>query len=214
MASEPPRPADFLDPIALAFSNRLAQYGATPKGVLWNNAEGQQLRFELLAAVMGDDIHREGASINDLGCGYGALFDFLAKFPALRGGRYFGYDVCADMVAAARKRIADPRAAFFLGSRATEGADYSFASGTFNMKLAAGPEAWNRLVKESLVDLWDKTAKGLAFNMLDSDREKFTDWLYYADRGDFLDFCSRALSPKVTLLDSDPLNEWTLLVKR
>ncbi len=214
MAAGVPRPADFLDSIALAFSDRLARHGATPKGVLWNDAHGQQLRFELLAAVMGEDIHKEGASINDLGCGYGALFDFLKEFPALGGGRYFGYDICADMVAAARNRVADPRAAFFHGSRVAGRADYSFVSGTFNMKLAAGAETWNRFVKQSLADLWDKTAKGLAFNMLDISGGKLDHWLYFADRGDFLNFCARAMSPKVSLLDSAPLNEWTLLVRR
>ena len=213
MASEP-LGGEFLKPIALAFRHRLAQYGATPQGVLWNDAGGQQLRFELLAAVMGEDIHRQGASINDLGCGYGALFDFLKGFPALKGGRYFGYDICADMVAAARRRNSDPRAPFFLASRATGRADYSFVSGTFNMKLAAGPEAWNRFVKQNLADLWEKTAKGLAFNMLDISGDKLDHWLYFADSGDFLNYCARSLSPKVTLLDSDPLNEWTLLVKR
>lgn len=203
-----------LPPVSEAYALRLRQYGASPRGVLWNNLQGQQLRFELMVSMIGPGFAREGLSVNDLGCGYGAFFDFLSEFPAMRGGRYFGYDVCKPMVQAARARLADPRAQFIHASKATHGADYSFASGTFNMKLKTSRKRWKSYVFESLKELWAMTAKGMAFNMLDISGQGRTTWLFYADPGEFLDFAMGELSPKATVLDSDPLNEWTMLVKR
>ncbi|MEE8393064.1 MAG: class I SAM-dependent methyltransferase [Rhodospirillales bacterium] len=208
------RMADPLSPIADAYTLRLKQYGASPRGVLWNNLEGQRLRFELMVSMIGPGFARQGLSINDLGCGYGAFFDYLSEFPAMRGGRYFGYDLCKPMVQVARARVADPRAQFIHASEATHEADYSFASGTFSMKLKTDRETWKSYVFEGLKSLWAMTAKGMAFNMLDISGQGRTTWLFYADPGEFLDFAMRELSPQATVLDSAPLNEWTMLVKR
>jgi len=45
-----------------------------------------------------------GFSLNDLGCGYGALLDYLT--PRWREFSYCGCDVSADMISAARDRYA------------------------------------------------------------------------------------------------------------
>ena len=172
------------------------------------------MRFELLIEVMGDDVHKKGISVNDLGCGYGALFEFLRDMPPMDGGRFFGYDISRDMIKAARRRVRDPRAQFYESSAAIHVADYSFASGAYNMRQTAGEGEWNRYVKESLRRLWAKSAKGMAFNMLNDEREKIEDWLYYADSQDFLDFCRADLSSDAVLIDSHPLREWTILIRK
>ena len=52
------------------YSEKLAEHGNTPKGVDWNGEESQVLRFEQLTKV----IHQGTVfSVNDYGCGYGAL---------------------------------------------------------------------------------------------------------------------------------------------
>ena len=38
----------FLEEVTAYYSNKLTQYGATPKGVDWNGEESQVLRFEQL----------------------------------------------------------------------------------------------------------------------------------------------------------------------
>lgn len=204
-----------LDLVAAGFGVQLKEHGATPKGVLWNDAEGQKLRFELLIGVMEGDISKEGLSINDLGCGYGAFFDFLEKTTPMVGWRFFGYDISEDMIKSAKTRVSDPRAAFQKSAAASQKADYSFASGTFNMLGTASDADWTRFVKESLLDLWAQSAKGLAFNLLDPARKKKREpWLYYPDIDDVLNFCRAKLSPKAKLVDSRPLEEWTILIRR
>ncbi len=208
------RSPEFLAPIAVLYGQRLERFGARPAGVMWRNEDGQRLRFEILVRVLEDEGTAGGVTINDLGCGYAAFFDFLKPLPVMRGGRYFGYDICEDMVDTARRRVDDPRVSLLQSLIATREADYSFASGTYNLKADVDEGEWTEYVKESLAQLWSRAAKGLAFNMLRPDGERREDGLYYGDPRAFLDFCREALSPDATLIDDYPLPEWTILVRR
>lgn len=203
-----------LAPIADYFSRAIERHGATPAGVLWRDDAGQRLRFAQLAGIFDADDRRGGVTINDLGCGYGALFDFLADRPEMAGGSYVGYDICADMLAHANRRISDSRASFVESPRATRSADYTLISGTHNLKLDARDAEWEDYVHKSLIDTWSASRKGLAFNMLGFDRSRRPQSsLYYADPMRFYDFCQRHLSSDVTLVHDYPLAEWTMWVR-
>ena len=210
-SSDTPR---LLAPIAELYTAALRVYGAQPRGVFWRNAEGQRLRFEQLTGILDEDDWGRGLSINDLGCGYGAMFEFLADAPFMKEGRYRGYDITEDMVECCRQRITDPRASFEHSPRATEVADYSFVSGTYNMRLDTPDEAWLDYIQRSLLDLATMSRKGLAFNMLAADRSKRSQsTLYYAPSEPLYDFCLRAISPHVTLVTDYPLAEWTIWIR-
>lgn len=204
-----------LAPIAVLYDFRLKECGATARGVFWRNEAGQQLRFEKLAGIIGPMDEVGGIVLNDLGCGYGAFFDFLAPRPFMRDSTYFGYDISEGMVREAAQRIQDPRAHFAQCLMATREADYSFVSGTYNMKLDESDRDWAAYVEGSLRDLWSKTRKGLAFNMLCATGKKRKEHdLYYADWRLFHDFCAKELSPHVTVLRDYHLAEWTIHVRR
>ncbi len=204
-----------LAPIASAYARRLKRYGTSPRGVFWRHQFGQYLRFEILLGILSrDEARRGGLVFGDLGCGYGAFFDFLKDRPEMRGGRYIGYDMCPGMIEAARRRTRDPRAEFVLSRAVLDDADYSFVSGTFNMKLEAEEATWNGYVKENLAALWERSRRGLAFNMLDLEGKLPGDGLYYARSEDFLDFCRRELSSRSELVSNAPLKEWTVYVRR
>lgn len=204
-----------LAPIAVLYDLRLRQHGTTARGVYWRNEEGQRLRFEVLLGVVDLADEKGGITVNDLGCGYGAFFDHIAPLPFMRGSRYVGYDISEGMVREAAHRIDDPRATFQQALRATQEADYSFVSGTYNMKLDERDRDWAHYVEESLKDLWGRTRKGLAFNMLcaTTKARKERD-LFYADWRVFRDFCTSELSPHVTVVRDYPLAEWTMYVHR
>ena len=95
--------ARILATVCRYYTDRLRQFGATPQGVDWNSADAQALRFSRLLELL--PVSREAdppVSLIDYGCGYGALADYLAA----RGGAvtYCGFDVSADMIAAAEAR--------------------------------------------------------------------------------------------------------------
>lgn len=203
-----------LDLIAAGYEVQLKEHGASPLGVLWADQEAQNLRFKLLAKVLEPNTHHKGLTINDLGCGYGAFFEFLKDMPSMQGGHYYGYDISEDMITTAKQRINEPHGTFLKSSTATQKADYSFASGTFNMKGTMSEEQWTQYVKESLLTLFSQSARGMAFNLLDKKKNERQEWLYYADAEEFVEYCRSNLSPNVELVDSHPLNDCTILVHK
>jgi SAM-dependent methyltransferase len=202
-----------LSGISSLYGRTLDDYGLTSKSVGWRDEASQILRFDKLVQVIGVRPGGEGTTVNDLGCGYGAMFRYLDTAPSIQVARYYGYDISEEMLAAAKQYAADPRAEFIQSSRVTYEADYSFVSGTFNVKLEASDELWTEYVKEMLMHLAAKSIRGFAFNVLTT----YVDWkqenLYYADPFEFFDFCKCNISRYVSLLHDYPLFEWTMIVR-
>ena len=204
-----------LAPAARAYERRLRRYGPTAKGVFWRDDEWQRRRYHVLVRAFRPEDRGGGVSIADFGCGYGALFQYLQDRPVMTGSRYIGYDMSEQMIAACRNRIDDRRARFVRHLRVTEPADYVFASGTYNLKLRANTGAWHRYILASLDQLWSKTGRVLAFNMLDADAEDDPEeGLYYGRASEFRDHCRQHFSARVELSTDPPLPDWTLFVRR
>ncbi len=201
-----------LTTVADYYSGRLAEHGATPHGLSWNGEESQIRRFEQLVKIIRQ---REGFSLNDLGCGYGALYDYLqARF---REFTYAGCDVSEGMVLAAQARLADKSdSRFFVASVPPETADYGIASGIFNLRFGRS-DAQCRDYLEATLDEMDRTSRqGFAFNSLTvySDADKMRDDLYYADPCVLFDLCKRRYSRNVALLHDYDLYDFTILVRK
>ncbi|QFY44884.1 class I SAM-dependent methyltransferase [Candidatus Methylospira mobilis] len=194
------------------YSDALNRHGATPRGVDWNGEDSQKLRFAQLCRLF--DL--PGAfSVNDLGCGYGALLDYLTpQYPDIR---YRGYDIAAGMIESARaSHAAAIGASFVLASEPDRIADYSVTSGIFNIRLACPDDAWRDYILRTLAALDRCSTRGFAFNCLTiySDREKMRPDLYYADPCFLFDYCKRHYSRNVALLHDYGLYDFTLLVRK
>lgn len=201
-----------LDPIAHYYASKLALHGQTPLGVDWNGAQGQLLRFEQLIKLIAD---KRPFTINDLGCGYGALFDFLAD--RFEDFRYSGTDISPEMIEAAKARCAGRQnAAFQVSPEPAAPADYSVASGIFNVRLDRSDDSWLDHIKSVLDSLHEASGSGFGFNCLTSysDSEKMRDYLYYANPLLLFDFCKRRYSRNVALLHDYGLYEFTILVRK
>jgi len=208
------RAQDMLEPVLAGYERQLALYGADPRALFWKDGERQTRRFQILSRLFAENDRRGGVAVADFGCGYGAFFDFLKDKPILDGGRYIGVDLSAKMIDEARRRIDDPRASFQRHMILAEDVDYTFACGTYNMSMGADRGEWADYVKASLKQLWSRTRKGLGFNMLSVDAAQQYPGLYYAEPGEFVDFCSRHITPDVSLSDDRPLPDWTIFVRR
>ncbi len=203
---------DLLTEVADYYSEKLAQHGETPRGVDWNGEESQELRFEQLCKIIDG---RSQFSLNDLGCGYGALHDFLVG--RYSGFSYSGIDVSESMIRSAEQRYQGiPQARFVLSSQPDGAADYGVASGIFNVRLGRSDAEW-RAYLEATLDNLDRTSRlGFSFNCLTSysDAEKMRDYLYYADPCALFDLCKRRYSRNVALLHDYGLYEFTILVRK
>jgi len=196
---------------AAYYAGKLKAHGATHRGVDWNSVESQELRFaELLRVCEGEAI----LSINDFGCGYGALVDYL-----LRTGRrfdYCGYDAAPAMIDAARARLANTQACTFTSDRSSIAPrDYTVASGVFNVKLDAAEPAWRAYVNQELDAIAGMSRRGFAFNMLTaySDPERKRHDLYYPEPEAVFRYCMGRFSHAVALSHDYPLYEFTVLVR-
>jgi SAM-dependent methyltransferase len=206
--------SEALEGVAVLYSKNLNTHGLASKSVGWKDEASHRLRFEKLAQVFDLRTASKGISVNDWGCGYGAMFCYLNQLPSVQLTQYYGYEISDEMLSAARQFITDSRAKFIQNSCVTHEADYSFVSGTFNVKLKASDALWTEYVKETLVNLATMSIRGFAFNLLTT----YVDWkqenLYYADPFLFFDFCKRNISRYVALLHDYPLFEWTILVRK
>ena len=204
--------SDILVEVAEYYSAKLAKYGETPRGVDWNGEESQLLRFEQLSKII---VEPTGFSVNDLGCGYGAMLGYLeSRFCNIT---YRGFDVSSDMICAARKRYAGRSNSYFaVSAEPSDTADYGIASGIFNVRLACNDVEWFNHITATL-DVLDRTSHcGFAFNCLTSysDADKMRDYLYYADSCVLFDLCKRRYSRHVALLHDYELYEFTILVRK
>ena len=194
------------------YEGKIETYGTTPRGVDWNSPESQELRFEQLLKVCG---RTSVFSINDYGCGYGALVKYMTD----RGYtfQYRGFDISDQMIAKARElhRGLD-HCEFFSDESLLTVADYTVASGIFNVKLQTSDEEWEGYVLHTLGRIAELSEKGFAFNILTSysDRDRMRPDLYYADPCCLFDYCKKNFSRRVSLIHDYELYEFTIVVRK
>jgi len=195
------------------YSDAIDRHGPTPLGVDWPNAASQYLRFLQLLRICDFD---RPFSLNDFGCGYGALLDYLAW--RHRGARvtYHGIDLSPSMIAAASQRWAwRPHTTFRVASRCVKTADYSVASGVFNVRLGQPVEEWEAYVEQILHDLCDHSRIGFAVDFMSPhDAAPMENELYRTPRSRWTVFCRRELGCAVRPLAGYGLREFTLLARR
>jgi SAM-dependent methyltransferase len=146
------------------YSERLAAHGPVPLGVDWSCEPTQQLRFVQLLKLRGA---KRKFSLNDLGCGYGALLAYLDRRHASANIDYLGTDISEAMIAEARKLWAGRTATRFeVGHASSREADFSVASGIFNVRMNLPPEDWTACIADTLDGMHATSRLGFAVNFL------------------------------------------------
>lgn len=197
--------------VAEYYSDKINEHGISAKGVDWNSASSQELRFEVLLQLVKK---KEHFSILDYGCGYGALLGYMnGRF---RDFDYTGFDISEEMLVHAASLVPESKTVKWISSAVDNKYDYSVASGIFNVKLEQERKEWEEYIEATLRDLDSKSSKGFSFNMLTaySDKEYMKDYLFYADPLYYFDFCKKHFSRYVALLHDYPLYEFTVIVNK
>jgi SAM-dependent methyltransferase len=193
------------------YSRIARRYGPTPRGVDWTSAATQYLRFVQLLKLCDFDVP---FSLNDFGCGYGALLEFLAfRYPGADVA-YRGIDVSKVMIDAAHNRWATrPQTTFEHNSRCTTMADYSVASGVCNVRLGHPLTAWEAHVASILADLRATSRLGFAINfMMPRDGQRMENELYRTDPDRWIACCVELGCIVETVRDYG-MREFTLLMR-
>jgi SAM-dependent methyltransferase len=198
--------------IAQYYTQKVRRYGPTPLGVDWSCVPTQALRFRKLLALCNFDVP---FSLNDIGCGYGALLDYLALYHPQSSIDYLGIDLSSAMVRHAKKRWAGDLIQFHHGGESPRPADYSIASGIFNVMLDQPIPIWERHIETILFHLRATSRKGLAVNFVHQPNPgvQAKTGLYCADPMQWIDFCEKSLGSEVHLIDDYGMSEFTLLIR-
>ncbi len=193
------------------YSGTAQRYGATPRGVDWSSAATQYLRFVQLLKICD---FAAPFSLNDFGCGYGALLEFLAFRHPGAAVAYRGIDVSPAMIAAARSRWGDrPHTVFACDYRCSTTADYGIASGVFNVRLGHPLAAWEAYVVAILSDLRAMSRVGFAINFMRSqDAQPPEPNLYRTEPAQWIACCNR-LGCAVEVISGYGMREFTILAR-
>lgn len=193
------------------YQDCIAKFGSTPKGVDWNDASSQELRFKVL--LQNIQLSRND-TVFDFGCGYGALYSYLLnEFESIN---YFGCDIVQQMIDEAKK--AHPLIAenLYVGDEILSEHDYVLISGVFNVKNELSINEWKRYVSLTLNHCLSKTKKALSVNFLTdkSDVSLRQHKLYYPRPDEIIGLLN--LEPKYKLLidHSYDLWEYTITISK
>jgi len=195
--------------VADYYSGKIREFGTTSKGVDWNGEDGQFLRFAQLAKLFPES---GSFSVNDIGCGFGAMCGWIEKYWSEVD--YMGCDLSPEMIEAAAKKFGNDR--FVEGPSTRRVADFSVASGIFNVKLDVPNGEWEKFIYTCIDAMDAGSSKGFSFNCLTSysDAEYCREDLHYADPCQIFDYCKKKFSRNVALLHDYDLYEFTILVRK
>ncbi len=198
------------DDVRTYYSSVIERHGPTPRGVDWQCSASQQLRFVQLLKVCD---FTAPCSLNDFGCGYGALLGYLAVRHSDASIEYRGIDISPSMIEAAQVLWQkSPDVQFVLGAACPSAADYSLASGVFNVRLDCRRKEWELHVEQILRHLRESSRRGFSVNFMRPGRAS-TKGLYRTPPERWMTFCERELECAVELVEDYGLREFTLLAR-
>ena len=178
-----------------AYRDRLATHGATPNGVFWRNESSQIARFDALLNVVAKVTPVANPMLGDVGCGYGAMFDFLQKTPRYQNFHYIGVDINRAMINTCRQKFPDQKHLFFVGKHPPSSVDFCMFSGTFNLCHTNDTSLWHEYIFANLQQCWQRSRYGLVLNLLCGPKTKITNQIFFAERQTFITSASRVFGP-------------------
>ena len=193
------------------YEKNFIKYKFHNKTLAWKSKKEQIIRFEKLTSF----IDKKKISINDYGCGFGDLFFFLKKKKFFIK-EYCGYELSESIFNKVNNRFKTLEEKIFLinSENINKKMDYSFASGTFNIKMRNSDKNWSNFIKKKIKEMNAYSKKGFSFNLLSTYVDYKKEDLYYGDPNYWFDFCKINFSKKINLIHDYDLWEWTIIVKK
>lgn len=200
--------------ISQYYTGKIRRFGATPHGVDWTCVSTQQMRFVQLLKLCN---FKSPLTLNDLGCGYGALLSYLDWRHADAEIDYLGVDLAPAMLVRARRLWRGrPNVSFAGGHASPRIAEYSVASGIFNVRQDQPRDLWEDFIAETLDQLHETSRRGFAVNFMSApaDGEPEREGIYSAAPERWAHYCSAKFGARTRVIDDYGLREFTLIVRR
>lgn len=171
------------------YTNLVNKYGIDFRSLNWGSKQSQELRFRILSEI-GD---LNGATVLDVGCGLGDLYEWFNK-NSIRINSYKGIDITPAMIEHAQKRFPDVdfEVRDIIKEPLNVRYDYVFASGIFYL-VKNNPTDF---MKRMITSLFTHSNIGIGFNSLSAWAEVKEPEEFYANPIEIIDFC-RSLTEKI-----------------
>jgi SAM-dependent methyltransferase len=185
-------------------------------GVDWSCQATQCLRFVQLLKICDFSI---AFSLNDIGCGYGALAAFLAARHPKSKIDYLGVDLSRAMIQRARRRHTGPDRRFSTRTTGFRIADYSVASGIMNVSLGHSRATWEGFVARTLAQMRRTSRVGFSVNFFAettfsrASADQSADDLYRTSPERWTRYCEDELDCSVRTVADYGMKEFTLLAR-
>lgn len=184
------------------YAGTFAQFGATAKGVDWNDENELLVRYDKMLAVLQKDFPPEipnSPSFLDVGCGWGGLLQHIhtLQLPI----NYTGIDVVDGMIHEGKKLFAD--GTFIHGDifdlAESETYDFVVCNAILTQKLGVTIPQMEKFTKDLVSKMFDLCRHGIAFNMMSTRVNYMVDNLYYQNPVELLSWLLTDISPRVRL---------------
>jgi len=186
------------------YSDRLEEYGTHPKTLGWDK-ERHFLRYQILLS----EWNLKGASLLDVGCGFGDMYAFTVENNLQVA--YTGVDINQDLIDAGKEKYPEAhlKAKDVINATTENEYDFVVSSGVHNLKLE---DNWS-FIKQTFDRFNALANKGFALNFISDkvDKEFKKDHIYYTSPEDILRLAYRYSNRVVLRNDYMPF-EFTIFV--
>jgi len=182
-------------------TKKFKEYGATAKGVDWNDENEMLFRYKKMMDVLNRDFEKpEGIpTVLDVGCGWGGLLAYCL------GNRikveYTGIDIVESMINYAQKNFDNGE--FILGDvfehNPERKYDYVICNAIMTQKLTASIPEMENFTNRLILKMFELCQYGIAFNLMSTRVNFMVDNLYYRSPVELLNFCFIEVSPRIKL---------------
>ena len=202
------------DKIAEIYNQRFLKLGPSPEASMWFSKKRQFTRFDIIFNEIKLLNKNNKRSIIDIGCGYGAFFEFLSERGTDDIWSYYGYDVSNEVIKFCKEKYSQG-AVFYTGSIPTFTAEFIIMSGTYNFFPTKDYNSWRLYFYRSLKTLWSKTTCAMIFNLQISDQEKITDGgIVYTSKEEIENFCKSNFGNVKTVINPAIPKDVTFVIKK
>lgn len=199
----------------LYYGQRQEKEVATFFDVGWKSQEAQYARFLQFERLFRND---KSFTINDLGCGNSELYLFLKNTYPDKQVVYHGYDHLDSMIEIGKNRFPSIANCLQVITDASEMkmADYTVASGIFNLKFELEGESWREHILFTIEQMSKVSSKGFAFNALTSysDPDFMRPELFYSEPEWLFSHCMSKYGREVALFHDYGQFDFTISVRK
>jgi SAM-dependent methyltransferase len=199
--------------IAKHYDECFQKFGDSHLGVDWPNFIDTQKRHKIMFDIMKDDEKIQNSSLLDFGCGLGHFYEWMKMNKEIHPV-YFGldinksfYDFCSQKFSNIEFLNKD-----ILYDDNIPEFDYIICNGVFTEKRELSYDEMFNFMTKCLCKLWNKTKKGIAFNVM----SKFVDWerddLFHMSLDELGWFLKNNLSKEFVIRNDYGLYEYTIYV--